>query len=108
MRGKFYVDESSIHGRGLFARKRIERGERIGKYRGRKTDTDGTYVLWIEGKNETYHGIDGTTDLRFVNHSAKPNAEFVDDLLVAVRVIRPGDEITAHYGEEWESKYCPS
>ena len=40
--------------------------------------------------------------LRFLNHASKPNAEFDGDRLYARRVIRKDEEITFHYGEEWE------
>jgi uncharacterized protein len=99
---KVYVAKSRIHGNGLFAREPIASGEMIGRYEGRATRKDGTYVLWIAQNRSRYRGIEGTTDLRFVNHSKAPNAEFVQDVLMALEAIRPGDEITCHYGDAWE------
>jgi uncharacterized protein len=102
---KVYVGKSSIHGQGLFARIRIPAGEMIGRFEGVETDQDGQYVLWIQQSGSRYLGIEGTTELRFVNHSRSPNAEFEDDVLVALRPIRPGDEITCDYGESWSEKH---
>ena len=41
-------------------------------------------------------------DLRFLNHSSRPNAEFRGQHLYAVRNIQSGDEVTFHYGDDWE------
>jgi SET domain-containing protein len=101
LHSKVYVGKSRIHGNGLFARRLIGKGEQIGRFEGNETDQDGRYVLWIEQDDCRYRGIEGTTELRFVNHSRLPNAEFVKDVLVALRPIQPGDEITCHYGESW-------
>ncbi len=43
-----YVDDSPIHGKGLFARKHIGTGELIGVLDGAPTSTDGEHVLWLE------------------------------------------------------------
>lgn len=98
-----YVDTSPIHGRGVFARKTIKRGRRIGCYEGKKTKENDTYVLWTQDENGKDIGIDGRNMLKYLNHSDEPNAEFSDELeLIAIRRIHPGDEITFHYGDDWE------
>ena len=66
------------------------------------TRRDGTYVLWVERGDGKTVGRRGRSGLRFLNHSGKPNAEFDGDRLYARRVIRKDEEITFHYGEEWE------
>ena len=43
-----YVDDSPIHGKGLFARKHIGAGELIGVLDGAPTSTDGEHVLWLD------------------------------------------------------------
>lgn len=93
---------SAIHGRGLFANGRFRRGERIGRFRGRTTARDGAYVLWIPRADGSYRGVRGENELRFVNHSPRPNAEFRGLDLYAVREIRPDEEITFDYGEDWD------
>lgn len=49
-----YVDDSPIHGKGLFARKHIGAGELIGILDGAPTSTDGEYVLWLDEENGLY------------------------------------------------------
>ncbi len=99
---KITVRPSPIHGHGVFARKTIRKGERIGRYYSRKTTQDGTYVLWLcdEETNEV-SGYDGIGRLRFLNHSSSPNSEFDGLDLFATRSIQAGEEITFHYGDEW-------
>jgi len=97
---RYVVRESPIHGKGLFAAIPYRRGTRIGIYKGRRTRRDGPYVLWIEEERRAV-GIDGRNDLRYVNHSSRPNAVFYGEVLVALRAIAAGEEITFHYGEEW-------
>ncbi len=104
MSDKICVRRSSIHGRGVFATKRIRRGSRIGVFEGVPTTRDGAYVLWVLGEDDEFRGIRGTSSLRFLNHSNDPNAEFFADELFALRAISPDEEITCHYGEAWESE----
>jgi SET domain-containing protein len=95
------VRKSAIHGRGLFAAEDIARGTRIGRYEGPRTRRNGAYVLWVEDGDELY-GVNGKNHLRFVNHSSKPNAFFDGEELYARKRIRAGEEITFHYGEDWD------
>ena len=44
----FYVADSQIHGKGLFARKYIGAGEIIGVLDGVPTSMDGEHVLWLD------------------------------------------------------------
>ncbi|QBG47887.1 SET domain-containing protein [Verrucomicrobia bacterium S94] len=99
---KIEVKKSPIHGRGVYAKEKIEAGTMIGTYHGNETDEDDTYVLWVTDENGREYGIDGTSDLKFLNHSQEPNAEFDGDELYALRDILPGEEITFHYGEIFE------
>ena len=90
-----HVANSAIHGLGLFASESIARNCIIGYLSGRPTRRDGTYVLWI---SET-EGFEVCCDLRYINHSDRPNACYYDDLsVVALRDIRAGEEITHDYG----------
>ena len=93
--------ESTIHGHGVFAEETIRKGEFIGQYLSRRTETDGPYTLWVKGDDGVYRGYDGYGRLRFLNHAPQPNAEFDDRDLYATRTIRPGEEITIDYGEDW-------
>ncbi len=96
------VSESPIHGRGLFARMKIEPDTLIGEYVGAATQTDDMHVLWVwNEQSNTWEGLNGNNEMRFLNHSNKPNAEFCGTELYALRDISTGEEITFDYqGDE--------
>jgi uncharacterized protein len=96
-------------GRGVFAKRRFVKGELIescptvelpdAEVTGRMGDyvytsvKDGD-VLLVLGYGMLY------------NHSSKPNVEYVQDepsvmRFLALRTVRPGEELTIDYGEEW-------
>ena len=100
----FYVSESSIHGKGLFARCVIHKGDYIGTYKGPvcyDLETGGPHVLWVENDDGVWVGRDGRNILRYMNHHEKPSAEFDGFDLFATRNIVSDAEITIHYGEEF-------
>jgi len=101
MARRTYVSRSLIHGSGVFARGRIPRGVCIGSYRGPQATRNSRYVLWLVHADGSERGIDGRTSLRYLNHSSRPNAEFRGSQLFSLRTIRPGEEITIHYGPDW-------
>ena len=94
--------KSVIHGQGLFATQAFRRGQKIGIYQGRRTRRDGTYVLWLIDVNGEDIGVAGNNDLRFMNHSSSPKAVFDDVEVRAIKDIAPNEEITIHYGEDWQ------
>lgn len=95
---KVYVGKSPIHGMGLFAKESIKKGEIIGSFNYKPTKKDGPYVLWMTEEQ----GCKVEGPLKYINHCNKPNACYFDDLtVVALRNIKPGDEITHYYGEDW-------
>ena len=94
-----YVAGSPIHGRGLFARREIEVDEYIGSYRGRATQTNGMHVRWIWNEaRDRWEGIDGKNEMRFLNHSDTPNADWWGEDLYAICPIAADEEITFDYG----------
>jgi SET domain-containing protein len=94
-----YVDNSLIHGKGLFASNFIDKGSIIGWLKGKSCQQDGDYVLWID--TETAFEVE--CDLKYINHSDHPNACYYDDFSVmAIQDIRVGEEITHNYDcREW-------
>lgn len=102
MRFRVEVKQSSIHGLGVFAASDIPPGSPIGCYEGEPTDDNGTHVLWIEQDDGSEVGIDGQNDLRYLNHSSLPNCEFDGPQLFAVESITAGQELTFHYGDDWD------
>ncbi len=98
-----YVADSEIHGKGLFARVDIAAETLIGRYQGPATQRDGMHVLWLWNEaSERWEGINGKNEMRFLNHSPTPNADWWGDELYALRNIERDEEITFHYGEDWE------
>lgn len=96
------VRESLIHGRGVFAKTVIKQGTKIGMYEGDVTLRDGTHVLWVPMENGKYLGVHGRNALRYMNHSKRPTANVDGIEVFAAKTIRPGTEVTFHYGDEWE------
>ncbi len=98
-----YVADSPIHGKGLFARVELPHDTYVGTYEGPATQTDGIHVLWVwNDESGEWEGIDGKNEMRFLNHSSEPNTDWWGDELYTIRPIAQGEEITFHYGEEWE------
>lgn len=98
-----YVADSEIHGKGLFARVEIAADTLIGCYEGPATQKDGMHVLWLwNEKRKRWEGINGKNEMRFLNHSPDPNADWWGDELYALRDIARDEEICFHYGEDWE------
>jgi hypothetical protein len=103
MLGRIEVRVSRIHGRGIFALKRLRRGQGIGRFEGDRATHDGTYVLWLVDEDGSESGIRGRNALRFLNHGERANAEFQGDELYALRNVQPGIELLIDYGEAWKS-----
>jgi hypothetical protein len=108
------VRDSNVHGRGVFATRRIEKGERIVEYLGErvshdeadrryelKDDNDShTFLFIVDSKTVIDAGTDGN-EARFFNHSCDPNCESVVEkrrvFIEALRAIEPGEEMTYDY-----------
>ena len=100
----------SKSGLGLFARVPIKNGQFIVRYIGRKIPTEDTEALdtryLFEINNRwTIDGSNRRNRARYINHSCRPNAEvyFVKHVIKirAIKNIKPGDEITYHYGRNY-------
>lgn len=98
-----YVAESPIHGKGLFARVDLPDDTFVGTYDGPATNKDGMHVLWVwNDETDDWEGIDGRNEMRFLNHASDPNADWWGDELYTIRPIAKDEEITFHYGEDWD------
>jgi len=93
-----YVAESPVHGRGVFAKTDIRRGQRIGVFEWVETRRDGKFVLWVEEDDGSETGCRGTNEMRYLNHSKRPNAEFDEFDVIAIRDIKADAEIMIDYG----------
>ena len=101
---KVVVRASPIHGRGVFAARRIEPGEVIIDGCRDLLSDDAVKALPPE-ERPFLSVIDGRNILmqppaRFVNHCCNPNARGTDENDVAIRVIEAGEEVTVDYSAE--------
>ena len=106
---KVYADHSKIHGTGCFAKRSIPKGAFIGTYDGPKAKRDSKFTLWLTTEGEAAIGRVGKNELKYLNHSASPNAAFEAWDLYATSPISKDAEITFNYdpagdndGDWWE------
>jgi uncharacterized protein len=97
-------------GLGLFACVPIKKGQFIIRYSGKKiptkiTDDLDTRYLFEINERWTIDGSNRRNRARYINHACRPNAEvyFVKHVIKvrAIKNIKPGDEITYHYGRNY-------
>lgn len=115
----YVVRDSEIHGRGVFAARRIRKGTRIVEYTGERIDdkeADKRYdeanmrrhhtFLFTLNKNTVVDGSPGTGggDASYINHSCEPNCEALigggQIHIYALRTIYPGEELLYDYQYE--------
>lgn len=125
------IKSSSIHNRGIFARKDIPNdapiieyfGEKITKAesqrrgdalhaRSQKTGGAAVYIFTLN-KRYDLDGAKGRNPARYINHSCAPNCEaFIGRGRIwihALRDIKEGEELTYNYGfdvDTWEDHPC--
>ena len=131
MPAAFELRSSAIHGQGVFALRRIHKGQRLIEYTGeritpdeadRRYDDDAmdiphTFLFTVDARTVIDAAVGGN-EARFINHSCNPNCEGVDDggriFIETVRNIRPGEELTYDYHlerdgrwrKEWVQRYA--
>jgi len=100
-------------GLGLFAIKPIKKRSRIVEYKGRllrdekgeHAENTGNRYLFEINSRWTIDGKSRKNFGRYANHSCNPNAEPViikrRVFINALRVIKPGEEITYNYGNDY-------
>jgi uncharacterized protein len=110
----YKVRNSRIHGRGVFAARRIRKGTRIMEYLGDRIShaaadaryedhdpNDNHTFLFIVDKNTVIDAGVGGNEARFINHSCDGNCESVIQksrvYIEAVRTIQPGEELGYDY-----------
>jgi len=91
---KVFVASSELHGKGLFASKRIKADTVLGRLVGMPTYDDGIYVLWITDDL----GLELVNDFKYINHGKKPNAAYTDVDVTVLKDIEPGEELLHDYG----------
>jgi Proteins containing SET domain len=118
------VRQSKIHGRGVYASRRIRKGTRIIEYVGdrisheeadarydAKPADDGHTFLFVVDDDICIDAGVGGNAARFINHKCDANCEtIIEDRRVfieAIRTIEPGDELGYDYQLTWETTDDP-
>jgi len=115
----YVVRSSHIHGRGVFAARRIRKGTRIVEYTGERIDNDEADRRYDETDMKRHHTflftldrktvVDGAIsrgggDASYINHSCEPNCEAVIEdrkiFIHALQTIEPGTELAYDYQYE--------
>jgi SET domain-containing protein len=108
------VRRSRVHGKGVFAARRIARGTTIIEYLGdrvshreanrryaaKPVDDNHTFLYVVDRGVVIDAGVDGN-DARFINHGCDPNCESVTRdrrvFIEALRTIQPDEELKYDY-----------
>jgi SET domain-containing protein len=121
---RIQVRRSGVHGRGVYALRKIKKGETIIEYKGEMItwkqaerrhphnpdDPDHTFFFHIDEKHVIDANVGGNA-ARWINHACDPNCESdVDEenhrvFIKALRKIRPGEELFYDYGLVLDEKY---
>lgn len=118
------VRESTIQGRGVFARKRIQPGRKIIEYTGERISSDEVDRRYDDENMERHHTflfevdddvvIDaavGGNEARFINHSCEPNCEAIQEddqiYIYSKRNIQPGVELAYDYQYDLDEPLTP-
>jgi SET domain-containing protein len=120
------VKKSSIHNKGVYARKNIPKGEKIIEYVGKiltkkeseklaekqieksqKKKNKGAVYIFELNKRYDIEGNVSWNKAKYINHSCDPNAEAINERghiwIISMKDIKKGEEITYNYGYDWEN-----
>ena len=121
----YRVKNSPIHGRGVFASRKIRAGDLIMEYLGehisyeqacedlakRDDDCHHTFLFSLESSDMIDGGRNGN-DARYINHCCEPNCEAREEanriFIHALRNIARGEELNFDYGLVLEGRYTPA
>ena len=105
---------TSRSGKGLFAESYIPKGACIIEYTGKIATAkemirdEGKYLFWTSATTMINGNIPSNV-ARYINHSCRPNCEADGPrgkvFIMALRAIKPGEELTYDYGKEYFNKH---
>jgi SET domain-containing protein len=119
---RIQVRRSGVHGKGVFALARLEKGEEIIEYKGElidwpealrrhphdPSDPNHTFYFHIDDGNVIDAKVGGNA-ARWINHACKPNCEADETdgrvFIKALRKIEPGEELFYDYGLIIDERY---
>jgi len=123
---KIIVRNSRIHGRGVYAGRRLKKGERIVEYKGEviswreadrrppsdPDDPNHTFFFALDDHRKVIDANVGGNAARWINHSCEPNCETTEDegrvFIEALRDIRAGEELSYDYGLIIDERITPT
>lgn len=122
LKKRYEVRSSAIHGRGVFAKKKIRKGTVIIEYKGKRSTWDDAMARPDSDPNDSRHTFlfelnDGNVidarvrgnASRFINHSCDPNCKTFEDedgrvFIEARRKIRRGEELCYDYRLQYDGR----
>jgi len=125
LRPPYVVRNSRIHGRGVFAARKIPAGTCIIEYEGERItwkeavrrenmkapDDFHTFFFSLESGKIIDGGSQGN-DARWINHACEPNCEAREEdgrvFIYALRDIQRGEELNYDYGLILEERHTPA
>jgi len=125
---KIIVKNSRIHGRGVYAGRKLKKGERVVEYKGEliswkecdrrpPSDPDDPHHTFFFSLSDGKHVIDasvGGNAAKWINHSCDPNCETEEDdegrhvYIVTLRDIKAGEELNYDYGLIVDERITPT
>jgi SET domain-containing protein len=118
----YEVRRSDIHGNGVFARRKIDAGERIVEYTGERITSDESAIRADAGGGPVNHtfffsladgmvidGGCGGNDSRYINHACEPNCEAFEEegqvFIYSLQEIEQGEELNYNYALIYEERH---
>lgn len=119
----YRVRSSKVHGRGVFALRDIQPGEKIIQYKGREiswelaqeradaSDAPHNHTFFFSLSNgNVVDGGDHGNVARYINHSCEPNCEAIEDddgriFIYSIHEISAGDELNYSYPLIYEGRH---
>jgi SET domain-containing protein len=118
----YEVRRSDIHGNGVFARRKIDAGERIVEYTGERITSDESAIRADAGGGPVNHtfffsladgmvidGGSGGNDSRYINHACEPNCEAFEEegqvFIYSLQEIEQGEELNYNYALIYEERH---
>ena len=104
MKTRVEVRKSPIDGLGVFAIEDIKKDEVVGILTGTvvdEPDPHSDYACELGDWNGNAYVVEPFAPFKYLNHADEANTDWDTPVLIALRDIKFGEEITIDYGEEW-------
>lgn len=122
---RIQVRRSGVHGKGVFALRRIAAGETLIEYTGEiigwpealrrhphdPADPHHTFYFSLDDGSHVIDAKHGGNASRWINHACEPNCEADEEegrvFIKALRDLEPGEELFYDYGLVIDERYTP-